>query len=107
MRVYERDSLLHDWPVSTGMENSPTCTGTFQILNKEEQAYARQWDLWMPHFLAIYRVGGETTNGIHALPILASGQRLWEGALGSPASYGCIVLGIQEASPDMEWAAQG
>jgi lipoprotein-anchoring transpeptidase ErfK/SrfK len=107
MRVYEGSALLHDWPVSTGMESSPTRTGTFQVLSKEEGAFARQWDLWMPHFLAIYRVGGDTYNGIHALPILPSGQRLWEGALGSPASYGCIILGIQEAETLHHWADVG
>jgi lipoprotein-anchoring transpeptidase ErfK/SrfK len=107
MRVYERGGLLHDWSVSTGMASSPTCTGVFQVLSKEEEAYAAQWDLRMPHFLAIYRVGGDTYNGIHALPILSSGQRLWEGALGSPASYGCIILGIREAETLYQWADIG
>jgi len=107
MRVYESGGLLYDWPVSTGMPRSPTCTGVFQILSKEEKAYASQWDLWMPNFLAIYRVGGDVYNGIHALPILSSGQRLWEGALGSPASYGCIILGVQEAETLYNWADIG
>jgi LysM repeat protein len=107
MRAYERGIPIYDWSVSTGTEDSPTYTGAFQILNKEEQAYARQWDMWMPHFLAIYRVGGETYNGIHGLPILSSGLRLWEGALGSPASYGCIILGVQEAEALYHWADLG
>jgi LysM repeat protein len=107
MRVYERGQLLHEWPVSTGMAKSPTCTGVFQVLSKEENAYASQWDLWMPHFLAIYRVGGQVYNGIHALPILSSGQRLWEGALGRPASYGCVILGVEEAETLYHWADVG
>jgi len=107
MRVYENSELLYDWPVSTGLANSPTYTGEFQILSKEENAYASQWDLWMPHFVAVYRAGGDVYNGIHALPILSSGRRLWEGALGSPASYGCIILGIQEAETLYNWADIG
>ena len=107
MRVYENDALLYDWPVSTGLADSPTYTGEFQILSKEENAYASQWDLWMPHFMGVYRAGGDVYNGIHALPILASGQRLWEGALGSPASFGCIILGIQEAETLYDWAEIG
>ena len=107
MRVYEWGQLLYEWPVSTGMASSPTHTGIFQILSKEEKAYASQWDLWMPHFMATYRVGGEVYNGIHALPILSSGQRLWEGALGRPASYGCIILGIQEGETLYNWADIG
>jgi lipoprotein-anchoring transpeptidase ErfK/SrfK len=107
MRVYEGGALLHDWPVSTGMEDSPTDRGTFQILSKEEMAFASQWDLWMPYFMAIYRVGGDVHNGIHELPILENGQRLWEGHLGSPASYGCVILGIPEAETLFDWAEIG
>lgn len=107
MRVYENDQLLYEWPVSTGISTSPTYTGIFQVLDKEENAYAGQWDLWMPYFLAVYRAGGEVYNGIHALPILSSGQRLWAGLLGSPASYGCIILGVEEAETLYNWAEVG
>ena len=107
MRVYENDLLLYDWPVSTGIATSPTYTGIFQVLDKDENAYASQWDLWMPHFIAVYRAGGDVYNGIHALPILSNGQRLWAGLLGSPASYGCIILGIEEAETLFNWAEIG
>jgi lipoprotein-anchoring transpeptidase ErfK/SrfK len=70
-------------------------------------AYASQWDLEMPHFIGIYRAGGDTYNGIHALPILANGQRLWSGNLGSRASFGCIILGIEEAETLFSWAELG
>jgi hypothetical protein len=107
MRVYENGVLLYDWVVSTGIEGSPTYPGTYQVLSKEDNAYASQWDLWMPHFIAIYRAGGDVYNGIHALPILSNGQRLWAGALGTPASYGCIILGISEAEMLYNWADTG
>jgi len=107
MRVYENGELLYDWPVSTGLASSPTYPGDFQILSKEANAYAGQWDLWMPHFMAVYRAGGAIYNGIHGLPTLSSGRRLWEGALGSPASYGCIILGLQEAETLYDWAEIG
>ena len=107
MRVYENGELLYDWPVSTGLAGSSTYTGDFQILSKEANVYASQWDLWMPHFMAIYRAGGAVYNGIHGLPTLSSGRRLWEGALGSPASYGCIILGIEEAETLYNWADIG
>lgn len=107
MRVYENGQLLYDWPVSTGIPSSPTYRGIFQVLDKQEMAYASQWDLWMPHFIAIYRAGGEVYNGIHALPILSNGQRLWEGLLGTPASYGCIILGVEEAETLYNWAETG
>jgi LysM repeat protein len=107
MRVYENGALLHEWPVSTGVAKSPTHTGVFQILSQEENAYASLWDLWMPHFQAIYAAGPDFYNGIHGLPTLSSGRRLWEGLLGSPASYGCIILGLEEAETLYQWAERG
>jgi len=107
MRVYEEGALLHDWVVSTGRKGSPTYTGVFQVLVKEENSYARQWDLQMPHFLGVYAAGPDSINGIHALPILSNGSRLWAGNLGSPVSYGCIILGVQEAQTLYDWAEVG
>ena len=107
LRAYENDQVLYDWPCSTGIKTSPTYRGHFQVLDKEEEAYASQWDLWMPHFIAIYRAGGDTYNGIHGLPMLSSGRRLWEGNLGSRTSYGCIILGLEEAKTLYNWADIG
>jgi len=106
MRVYENGQLLWDWPVSTGIASSPTATGVFQVLSLEENAYASQWDLWMPHFISIYRAGGEVYNGIHAIPI-RSGQRLWNWVPGTPASFGCIILGVEEAETLYNWVEIG
>jgi len=105
--AYEGDTLVYDFLCSTGISSSPTLTGTFQVLSKEENAYASSWDLWMPHFLGIYRSGTDFTNGIHALPTLSSGARLWEGYLGRPVSYGCIVVGVNEAAALYKWAELG
>ncbi len=105
--AYEGDTLVYDFLCSTGIASSPTITGTFQILSKEENAYASSWDLWMPHFMGIYRSGPDFTNGIHGLPTLSSGARLWEGYLGRPVSYGCIVLGLDEAATLYNWAELG
>ena len=107
LRAYEGQKAIYDFVCSTGIDSSPTLTGTFQILTKEEEAYASSWDLWMPHFMGIYRAGPDFTNGIHALPTLSSGARLWEGHLGRPVSYGCIVLGLDEAAALYEWAHLG
>ncbi|MGC9467836.1 MAG: L,D-transpeptidase family protein [Anaerolineae bacterium] len=106
-RVYENGQLIYDWVVSTGIESSPTHRGTFQVLEKHEEAYASQWDLWMPYFVAVYEAGGGVENGFHELPILSNGQRLWAGTLGRPASYGCIILGIPDAQLLYDWAEPG
>ncbi|HET91360.1 MAG TPA: LysM peptidoglycan-binding domain-containing protein [Chloroflexi bacterium] len=105
--AYEDGIPVFDFVCSTGLDSSPTLPGQFQILSKKEEAYASSWDLWMPHFMGIYRTGPDFTNGIHALPTLSNGTRLWEGILGRPVSYGCIVLGLNEAAMLYDWAELG
>jgi lipoprotein-anchoring transpeptidase ErfK/SrfK len=105
--AYEGETLVYDFIASTGIESSPTMPGTFQVLSKEEEAYASNWDLWMPHFMGVYQSAPDFTNGIHGLPTLSSGARLWAGYLGRPVSFGCIVLGLEEAATLYEWAELG
>jgi lipoprotein-anchoring transpeptidase ErfK/SrfK len=107
MVAYAGETLVYDFICSTGIASSPTLPGTFQILSKEEEAYASSWDLWMPHFMGVYRSGPDFTNGIHGLPTLSGGSILWEGHLGSPVSYGCIVIGLEEAAQLFEWTQLG
>ncbi len=107
LRAYEGDLLVHDFLASTGIDSSPTIPGMFQILSKETEAYASSWDLWMPHFMGVYRTGPNFMNGIHGLPTLSNGSRLWDGYLGQPISYGCVVLGLEEAATLFEWTELG
>ncbi|MCX7683030.1 MAG: peptidoglycan binding domain-containing protein [Anaerolineae bacterium] len=105
--AYQGDALVFDFTASTGIPSSPTIPGVFQVLSKEEEAYASSWDLWMPHFMGIYYTAPDFVNGIHGLPTLSNGTRLWEGVLGRPVSYGCVVLGLREAATLYEWAPLG
>jgi hypothetical protein len=107
LRAYEDDQLLYDFTCSSGMSSTPTMAGQFQVLFKEEEAYAPRWELEMPYFMAIYQEGPEFYNGIHELPINAAGNRLWSSVLGWPASYGCIILDIEDAERLYEWAPVG
>lgn len=105
MYAYENGMFVFSFVVSTGM-NGSTRTGTFSILNKIPNAYGSTWNIWMPNWLGIYWAG-PLQNGIHALPILPNGQRLWSGYLGTPISYGCIVLGTYESELLYNWAEVG
>ena len=107
MRVYENGVIIWDWITSTGLADSPTANGIFQVIEKEERAYASQWDLWMPYFIGVYEAGGNVVNGFHELPFLSNGQRLWAGSLGHPASFGCIILGIPDAEVLYNWVEIG
>jgi len=106
MYVYQDGALIWDWVVSTGEPGRETVPGSFSVLNKIPNAYAATWDLWMPNWLGIYWAGS-LQNGIHALPILSNGLRLWEGLLGQRVSFGCVILGVNEAQQLYDWAQVG
>jgi lipoprotein-anchoring transpeptidase ErfK/SrfK len=103
--AYENGMLVYSFIASTGMNNS-TRVGTFYILDKMDNAYGSTWDIWMPNWMGIYYSGG-LENGIHALPLLSGGGRLWSGYLGSPISFGCVVLGVEDAQLLYDWAEVG
>lgn len=105
MYVYEDGGLIYSFTASTGMNNS-TRAGSFAVQSKIPNAYGSTWDIWMPNWLGIYWSAG-LENGIHALPILPNGGILWEGFLGRPISYGCVVLGTYESSLLYDWADYG
>ena len=81
--------------------------GEFEILNKIDVAYASTWDLDMPYWMGIYW-SGTLQNGIHALPIVRyNGYKLWDGFLGQPVSYGCVILSDEDAATLYQWANVG
>ncbi len=105
--TYEAGGLRSEHVISTGIARSPTLPGLFQVLSHYENAYASRWDLWMPNFLGIYDALPGFTNGIHGLPLLSSGVRLWGNVLGRPASFGCIILDLKAAEELYAWAEDG
>jgi LysM repeat protein len=106
MYVYENGALIWSWVTSTGERGRDTAPGNYSVLNKIPNAYASTWNLQMPHWLGIYWAG-RLQNGIHALPILSNGEKLWAGWLGTPVSYGCVILGDVEAETLYHWAEVG
>ncbi len=105
-RLYENGVLVYEFIVSTGEPGLETVTGSFTILNKLPMAYAYTWDLQMPYWLGVYWAGS-LQNGFHALPIMPDGSQLWAGYLGTPISYGCIVLSQADAETLYAWAEVG
>jgi len=105
MYVWQGEDLVWNFVASTGLAGYPTQRGHFQVQSKIPNAWSSAWQLWMPFWLGIYWAGG-SENGIHALPII-NGQTLWEGYLGSPISYGCVVLSAADAEKLYNWADVG
>jgi LysM repeat protein len=106
MYVYYNGELVWNWVVSTGRPGQSTAVGHWKVLNKIPSAWASTWSLKMPYWLGIYWAG-TLQNGIHALPILPNGQTLWAGYLGTPVSFGCVILSTQNAQTLYNWVAIG
>jgi len=109
MWAYEEGRLKWEWPVSTGIDSSPTAPGVFQIQSHEREAYAGNWDLWMPYFMGIYRPvpASGFMNGFHGFPSRNGTDLLWTGNLGRQATYGCILISTVNAATLFEWAEEG
>jgi len=90
--LFQGGSLTDTWPCSTGRSGWGTAIGNFKVQSKLPRAYGSRWGFWMPYWLGIYWAGG-TENGIHGLPISAkTGYKDWGNKIGTPISFGCIVL---------------
>lgn len=108
-RIYENGQLKWDWIASTGIDDSPTWPGVYQILLHDPNAYASRWHLEMPWFLGVYRpVPNEAfTNGFHGFPTRGGSQILWTNNLGTRVTYGCILLSSDNARLLYDWAEEG
>jgi lipoprotein-anchoring transpeptidase ErfK/SrfK len=109
VKVYENNQLKWDWVGSTGIPDSPTWTGVYQILSHVDNAYAANWDLHMPNFMGVYQPvpGADFTNGFHGFPTRGGGQLLWENSLGRKVTYGCILLSNTNIQQLYSWAETG
>jgi lipoprotein-anchoring transpeptidase ErfK/SrfK len=107
--VYENGSLKWEWLGSTGIASSPTAPGVFQIQTHEINAYAGNWNLWMPSFMGIYSPvpNSDFMNGFHGFPTRDGSNLLWTNNLGTPVTYGCILLSNDNVTQLYEWAETG
>jgi lipoprotein-anchoring transpeptidase ErfK/SrfK len=107
--VYENGQLKWEWATSTGIPDSPTWPGIYQIISHEPNAYAANWNLWMPNFMGVYQPipGADFTNGFHGFPTRGSSQLLWTNSLGTRVTYGCILLSNENAQALYNWAEEG
>jgi hypothetical protein len=61
----------------------------------------------MPYWLGIYDVG-TFENGIHGLPLKwETGEKIWEGLVGQPATFGCAMLDDADAATLFDLAYLG
>ena len=81
----------------------------FQVQTHVPNAYASNWNLWMPHFVGIYRPlpGSDFMNGFHGFPTRDGSALLWTGDLGHPVTYGCLLISTENAIALYDWAEAG
>jgi lipoprotein-anchoring transpeptidase ErfK/SrfK len=108
--AYDGPARVLSASISSGIPKWRTLIGVFQVQERVDEAYNKLAHISMPNWLSIYDLGepGESlTNGIHALPVLGGGRRLWSGWLGKPVSFGCVVMGIEDSAALYKWVQLG
>jgi LysM repeat protein len=105
--LLEANRVRHAWNCSTGYGEWITRTGNFAVQTKMEMAKSTAYELDMPYWLGIYDVG-TYENGIHGLPIRwETGEKIWEGLIGQPATFGCAMLDDRDAETLFDLAFLG
>ena len=113
MQAFENGKIKWDWVISTGIMSgpsaSPTSPGVFQVQSRDPNAYANNWDLWMPWFVGFYRPvpTSDFMNGFHGFPKRGGAQLLWTNSLGKPVTYGCVLNTTDNAKLLYDWAEDG
>ena len=95
--LFEGERVKERWICSTGYGDWITRTGTFYVKTKMDSAPSSAYRLDMPYWLGLYDVG-DFENGIHGLPVKwDTGEKLWSGLIGQPATFGCAMLDDPDA----------
>ena len=107
--AYENGAVKWEWTISSGIPSSPTSPGVYQIRSHQANAYAGNWDLWMPNFMGIYQPvpGADFMNGFHGFPTRHGSNLLWTNSLGTPVTYGCILVGNDQMASLYDWGEAG
>lgn len=79
MQVTTSDGEAYNWKISSGRKGFRTPSGVYRPIRLEKSWYSRKYDGAMPH--SVFFHGGYAIHGTTAV-----------GALGRPASHGCIRL---------------
>ncbi len=93
--LFRDGKITERWICSTGRPGSPSIPGNYTVQTKMPRAYNTAAEFWMPSWLGIYDAGDadNTENGIHGIPYRASnGERLWTDLVGTPITFGCVML---------------
>ena len=102
------DYVVREFPISSGKAGTPTPTGNFRVMLKNEVRIAHESPHYiMPKFQMFTAMGA----GLHALPSLGNdGGVFWTEArnhMGRPVSHGCVRMLPEDADFAFEFTAVG
>lgn len=102
------DYVVREFPVSTGKSSTPTPTGNFKVLLKNEVRVGHE----APHYIMPkYQMFTAMGAGLHALPSLGhDGGVFWTEArshIGIPVSHGCVRMLPEDADFAFEFTEIG
>lgn len=95
--AYENGELVHSHLVSTGLPETPTVLGDYNIYVKYEATDMRGEDYYLPDVpYTMYFYQGYGIHGTY-----------WHNSFGRPMSHGCVNLPTPEAQWFFNWAEVG
>lgn len=95
--VYEKGVLINDFIVSTGLPNTPTVLGSYQIYTKYDSTRMTGEGYDMPNVpWTMYFYQGYSFHGTY-----------WHSNFGQPMSHGCVNMKTEEAKWLYDWAPLG
>lgn len=103
MFLFESGKLVKEYSISSGLAESPTPTGEYKIIYKQEKLYSKLAGCWLSYWVGFTKDG---LYGFHETPV-CDGIREGEDNIGKPASHGCIRLKIGEADDFYSWSEIG
>jgi lipoprotein-anchoring transpeptidase ErfK/SrfK len=89
--------------VSTGMPGYDTPLGRYHVIYKDPKAGSAKWGVWMPWALNFH--GNYFIHQLTHYP--DSTVNIGASRLGTPASHGCVRVGIPNAEHLYRWARVG
>ncbi len=92
--IFHKDELIKEMICSGGTEEKPTPTGEFETTQKVSYFWSDKYNMGAYYCVRFYKV-----YLFHSVPFDADNVMIVEEneKLGSPASHGCIRLGLEDA----------
>jgi len=98
--LFENGQIVKEYPISSGKLETPTPTGNFRVIHKQDMLYSKITDCWLAFWVGFTMDG---KYGFHETPI-CEGERRGENKIGVPDSVGCIRLKLGDAEDFYSWA---